>query len=346
MHERIEDTLHTIQTETWLSKTDEQNRQKATNRRNYMVKLIRKKLATMNQSEVDSALSLNVRDNNNFAHQMLRKGVRAIMLAQFTLRDVPLSFAKVLKQRWLNQDGETIRKGFLASFPLIPDAKDPDRACWDQQYFTDPKSFPDWVNWKDNCQYCFILHCLPPDDSACNTLANPNVTIASWDAISTSVVDETNSVIYGYYGFVLTVPKENIVAADSKDQNLLNHLGTIQTRSPNHERYLNKQTKDGLLTQHLADLFAYQERLKTPLECIRQDRDGRWNEVIVMGRSLSGRPTTVSALFYRVSSNHRYYVPGVGKSQITDKIEGWVTDASIAHKIPIIYIPDSTGKLG
>lgn len=348
MPDRVDETLNEIQNGTWLTATNEPNRQHGAARRQYMVNLISQKLNGMNRSALNDALSLNVSFDNVPQHQQLRRGVRAIMLAQFTLKGYPLDQADALKQRWLNQPQDALRRGFLNCFPPINDSTDPARLAWAPAHFTDPQTFPNWVRGPINFHYRFIVTCLPTDSRAYDTLAKPNETIAGWAAISTSVIDQTNSIIYGYYGFVLQVPSENVLIANSADQDLLNHLGTPMTRSPDKEATMSPEIKAGLLSQHLADLFAAQGRLKSPLECIQQNRNGRWNEVVVAGRSpATGRASTVSAIFYRVGTNHRYYIgTGGTRSPITDEIENKVTAASQQFNLPVIYIPDSSGKWG
>lgn len=349
MPDRVDETLTAIETEAWMTATNEANRQHGPARRQQLATMIRQKLVAMNRKALDEALSLGVSFDNVAQHQRLRRGVRAIMLAQFALKGVPLREASSLKQKWLNQPEDVIRRGLLACFPAINDMNNPDRQAWLPIHFTDPKAFPKWSAMQPlTSTYRFIVTCLPPDDRAQATLDNPDGTIASWDAISTSVIDQSNSIIYGYYGFVLSVPAENILIANSSDQDLLNHLGTAMTRSPEHEANLSPLVKGAMLSQHLSDLFAEQGRLKSPLECIQQNRNGRWNEVVLAGRSPnSGRPTRVSALFYRVASNHQYFVAkNSTKSPITKQIEEWVEACSDWNDLPIIYIPDSSGRLG
>lgn len=349
MPDRVDETLTAIETEAWMTATDEANRQHGPERRRQLATMIRQKLVAMNRASLNEALSLNVSFDNVAQHQKLRRGVRAIMLAQFALKGVPLREAAALRQKWLNQSEDAIRRGLLACFPAINDMNNPDRQAWSPVHFTDPRTFPKWSATQPlTGAYRFIVTCLPPDDRAGPTLENPDGTIAGWDAISTSVIDQSNSIIYGYFGFVLSVPPENVLIAGSSDQDLLNHLGTSMTRNPDHEANLPLLVKSGLLSQHLNDLFAAQGRLKSPTECIQQNRNGRWNEVIVAGRSPnSGRPTRVSALFYRVASNHQYYIARTStKSPITKQIEEWVEACSDWNDLPIIHIPDSSGRLG
>ena len=346
MPDRVDETLATIENESWLTATNEPNRQKGLERRQHMGRLIRQGLPLLNRTALNNALSLNISHDNVAEHQKLRRGVRAIMLAQFVLKKVPLTQAGILKDRWLNQPEDTLRRGFIACFPVIHDAHDPARLDWEPSNFTDPKTFRT-SRTAPVGNYRFIVTCLPTDDRAKPTLADPQKTIAGWAAISTSVIDQSNSVIYGYYGFVLNVPPENVLVANSEDQNLLNHLGTDQTRNKAAEENMDPMIKAGLLSQHLMDLFAAQGRLKSPAECITQNRNERWNEVVVTGRSPStGRATTVSGLFYRVASNGQNYVAArQAKNPITPQIEEWVQECSDWHDLPIIYIPDASGTL-
>ncbi len=347
MPDRIDETLTAIENESWLTSTSEPNRQYGEQRRRYVGGLIRQKLATQNRKRLDEALSLNVSFDNSEPRKKLRRGVRAIMLAQFTLKGASLDQAPVLKQRWLNQSEDTIRRGFLACCPATNDPNDTSRLAWNPNLFSDPSAFPEWIKGPVTFQYRFIVTCLPCDDRAKSTLADPNPTISSWSAISASVVDQSNSVMQGLWGLVLRVPAANVFVASSVDQDIKNHLGSQLTRSPEAEANMDLHSKTGLLSQHMNDLYAAQGRLKSPLEIIQQNRNGRWNEVVVLGKSPAGIPTTVTALFYRVATNHRYYVgTGQTKSPVTDDIEDWVTTCAGKFNLPVIYIPDSSGALG
>lgn len=348
MPDRIDETLTAIVNETWLTATDEPNRQHGLQRRQYISNLIRQKLTGMKRSALNNALSLHVSRDDSLQNQKLRRGVRAIMLAQFALKGIPTQAAVALKQRWLNQPEDVLRRGFLASLPAFNDANDPARLAWDPANFTDPNTFPNWRRGPINFNYQFIVTCLPADTGAQPTLAAPDFTIAQWAAISTAVIDQSNSIMYGYYGFVLNVPAENILIAHNQDQDVRNHLGTAMTRNISAEANMSPIIKASLLSQHLTDLFAVQGRLKSPFECIQQNRNGKWNEVVVAGRSpTTGRATTVAALFYRVATNHQFYIKtGTTKSPITSVIEDWVEECADWNDLPIIYIPDSSGRLG
>ncbi len=347
MPDRIDETLTAIETEPWLTATNEPNRQRALHRRQFLAGEIRKKLPTHNRKLLNEALSLKVSFDNNPQSQKLRRGVRAVMLARFTMKNVPLQNASALKQGLLNKPEDFLCKTFLGSFPPITEVSAAERVAWAPPNFTNPKAFPKWTGRWPGGNYRFIVTCLPNDNRAYSTLDNPDSTIKSWSAISASVIDQSNSIIYGQYGFVLNVPASCVLVANSQDQDLLNHLGTAATRSPVPESNMDQTTKSGLLSQHLADLFAMQGKLKTPIECIQQNRNGRWNEVIVMGTSPRGESIRVSALFYRVSSNRLPYIAmNSTTNPVTAQIREKVEECSDWNDLPIIYIPDSSGRLG
>ena len=139
-----------------------------------------------------------------------------------------------------------------------------------------------------------------------------------------------------------------MLVAASQDQNLLNHLGTDKTRRPSAKQGMDSMVRAGLLSQHLSDLYATQGGLKGPSECIQQDRNGRWNEVVVSGRNpSSGSLTKVSALFFRVDSKGN---PFVGKrstkNPVNESIIRQVEACAQGNNLPIIYIPDFSGKNG
>lgn len=347
MPDRIDETLTAIETESWLTATIEPNRQRGLQRRQYLAGEIRKKLPSFNRKQLNEALSLKVSFDNNPQSQKLRRGIRAIMLARFTIKNVPLANASALKRELTGKSETVLAKIFMNVFPSVTTVDPGQRQAWEPSNFTDPNNFPNWRGRWPGGQYRFIVTCLPNDDRAYPTLDDPERTLRSWDAISSSVIDETNSVIYGYYGFVLHVPASNVIVSDSQDQDLLNHLGTAMTRTAEKESLMSQVEKTGLLSQHLADLFAAQGELKTPLQCIRENRNERWNEIILLGRSLQGEWIRPSALFYRVSTDGQPYIaPKSRGNPVTDEIRERVEACSDWNDLPIIHIPDSSGRLG
>ncbi len=113
MFDRVEETLETIETEPWLTQTDPSV---GVQHRLACAKQIRERLPDLNRHLLNRALSLSGSRNNNAHEKKIHRGVRAIMLAQFTMRGTDLGEAPVLKSRWMNQPESIIRKGFLSNF--------------------------------------------------------------------------------------------------------------------------------------------------------------------------------------------------------------------------------------
>ncbi len=238
---------------------------------------------------------------------------------------------------------------------------------WEQSLFTDPKNFNTRVIQKtknngrlelkyDN-EFIFTTHGISGghfySESNLTPLLkdNPESVFRKWDAISVCVVSDKAPYFYGSsIGFILGIPKQNILLTSPEDLWFNNHIGTVFDRnidpSIKEKKVKNKKIiNNGLLSFHVKEKF---ENLLPPLELFTApkklitDRDIH-NEIIVCGKPNvnihRGFPRTgeikVKAAYVLINEEINQK-----KEEIILKKEfSYISKISQRFNIPLIFIP-------
>jgi hypothetical protein len=157
-------------------------------------------------------------------------------------------------------------------------------------------------------------------------LANPSILKST--IISTTLLSHQKRACYYPFGFILSVPKENVYSASSKDQSVTNRAANAVTE--------------------LARVYTQKGggKLATPDE-ILQGTTGTtgsngYNEVVVVGRSPEGQEVSVTGIFVKTHPNGNFYVPpGQTKPYLTPEL--WtLVKAQRAKGLAVVRIVDSS----
>jgi len=157
-------------------------------------------------------------------------------------------------------------------------------------------------------------------------LANPSILKST--IISTTLLSSQKRASYYPFGFILSVPKENIYSASSKDQSVANRAANAVTE--------------------LARVYTQKAggKLATPDEVLQGTTGANgntgYNEVVVVGRSPEGQEVSVTGIFVKTHPNGNFYVaPGQSKPYVTPELWSLVK-AQRAKGIPVVRIVDAS----
>lgn len=325
-----------------------------------------RKLANKNKKAIDGALSLGVYLNHSQSNKEKRVATRAILLAQFAVRNRPVQSKGQILSRLKNLSRDQLAKVFRDSMGSVWD--NGKRLAWAPQNFTDPngtvgQALQQRTDWRNKAipSFRFMVHSLLHGDdrlaSSAAILRRPAATLSGWSAISCSVISDQKPWPYGCMGLILRVSERNILTTSPTDQQFKNHIGTKFGRTDAEKTGgLANQFK---LAQHISEKNVEYGGLKTPTEVLAQQGvspDGTYvtqhSEVVVIGQpgvdfgAGATQPITVPALFIRVDHRGETYQPKKVLKEMGARAIKMMEYYAQLHGIPLLRIPDASGKRG
>lgn len=353
--DHIQKTLDAIKNENWLGGGYGQR----------YVDQLNQKLQGKNKQAIDSALSLGTYLIHSQANQDKRAATRAVLLAQFAVRNQPVQSKDMLTARLKNHTRDQLVKAFRdAMGPMWDNGK---RLAWAPQNFTDPtgqvgQALQQRTDWRGKTipTYKFLVHSLLHSEdrleSSANILKNPSGVLSGWDAISCSVISDQKPWPYGCMGLILRVSERNILTTSPTDQQFQNHIGTKYGRTDLEKTGgLNNQFK---LSHHVGEKNSEYGGLKTPTEILAQQGtspDGTYvtkhSEIVVVGRpgvdfgAGATMQIGVPALFLRVDHRGEVYKART-MSEVGVRAIKMMEYYAQHHGIPLLRIPDASGARG
>lgn len=227
------------------------------------------------------------------------------------------------------------------------------RDAWDKTNFTDPVHLrhlqdKDGDN-KFKRPFKFFVHMVTQDAilrSDISLFSEGESLLKNWDAISTSIISDKHRAAYGQIGFVLEVPKQNVMLTSVDDLMFRNHIG-VKSRQHldllNGKGYENKSDIElaGMLSKHIRGLY---KEFLTPGEILKKSQyNCDRNEIIVTGREgvniHPGMPATGKIKFKAciIINAEEEYVKSRQKVS-DDKLEELANITSMAYGVPKLYI--------
>jgi hypothetical protein len=181
------------------------------------------------QRAVDDALALGGYLIHSDENKHQRHAVRAVLLANFLMKEQPLTLKDQLLTQCRALPTMQLKKRFTHLFPAFLDNNV--RPAWNPVRFTNPMRLvalhrpTDWSR-RAVPPYMLFVHTLKHPSAV---LDAPVATLSQWTAISMSVLCNINPVAYSNHGVILEVPQENILSTSPTDQWFDNYAGTPQS---------------------------------------------------------------------------------------------------------------------
>ncbi len=200
---------------------------------------------------------------------------------------------------------------------------------WSSGNFTDPAIHRD-------SQFRYVVHgVFDGKPTAQSVLKNPDV--LKERLLSTSLIDQDHRATFGWYGFILKAPHQNIVATSPRDMGIPN-LGNFG--------FL-KNSKISEVISKWSQMFgiASPEKIleETPTSVL-------CNEIAVLGSTSFGQ-VEIAAIFIKVNSKGNaaidpYKGSILGKKIISDEVLQDIRAVALQRNIPIVEIRDSQYDYG
>jgi hypothetical protein len=260
-----------------------------------------------------------------------RHAIRAVLLLKFAVKKEPVKLSKDLIAKFGSKAMADLKNEIKSGLPVTDNS--PLRDFWDPKHFTDPKAY------KADKPFKFIVWGMMNTHTGRGTpyfkiLENPD--IAKTFLISSSIIDQVHKSTYYPYGFILKVPKENIISTNSKDQAFKNY----------------KAMTEGMTAAEATDMLPEVRRVSASYEIAKPDdilkgTSGKggaygYNEIAVMGTSPEGKSVDVVGLFVKVKddNNTPYVRKGMKTPWVTEEVQEHIDKLVEKKKIPICNIID------
>lgn len=170
--------------------------------------------------------------------------------------------------------------------------------------------------FKDFDKHQFIVHAGSSVSKIKRLLSNPK-SIQETFALSTSLINKEHRTTYGTYGFILSVPHENILAMKSSD------MGT-----PLSKNFTEKDIST--LEKDLSYPFLLASNPPiAPDTLLNQTQAGSYNEIMVAGQTPNGGKTEIVGLFLKTKE---------GKIVASDEIQRSLSELAMQLQLSIIHI--------
>jgi hypothetical protein len=302
------------------------------------------------QRALDDALALGGYVLHTTGNKQQRHAVRAVLLADFLMKEQPLALKDSLLANYRGLPTEQLKQQFTHRFPAF--LGDDVRPSWHPARFTNPAAVRDLYRPQDWTRrqvppYKFFVHTLKHPSAV---LDAPIATLSRWTAISMSVLSSAKPMSYSNHGVILAVPPANVLTTSPTDQWFDNYAGTPQSV---------KATKGHTMAQHIGEKNVMLGRMLTPDEVVaHQDTpqamdffagaaSTKHNEVVVCG--VPGQPlphgTTESLQLLAVFIQTRMdgtlpeaYPRSHGSARA---IELAVSACARNYHVPMLYLPTS-----
>jgi hypothetical protein len=300
------------------------------------------------QPALDAALALGAYAVHSDGNKQQRKALRAVLLAQFVMREQPLSIKDQLVARYKGLSTDDLKAEFRHTFPPFLD--EGNRASWAPANFTRPFTLGRLLNpedWRTTAvpPYRFITHALR---AGSRLLADPNMKLQEWLAISCGVQSSDKPTSYSNHGLILYVPENNVITTSPTDQWFDNFAGTSKsTKAP-----------DQSLAQHIGEKTVAIGGLLTPDNVIAEQNTlaamnhmagtsvTAHNEVIVCGVPHYPMPygrtglLSVLGLYLQIKTDGTFPSKYLKSKGDVDIIRLAVEDAGRRLGVPVLYLPD------
>jgi hypothetical protein len=170
-----------------------------------------------NRDGLGKALHLDGREDSSSQETERRNHLRAVLLLAHAVGGLPLSQTSFLTQRFGTQATAALRNEIGSRLPLFDYS--PLRSLWNPMNFTQAQDPPP-------SDFRYIVFGMMNTHtgrgvSYKDILSDPNK-LKSF-MLSTSLIDQAHLATYYPYGFILTVPEENILSTLAQDQAFKNY---------------------------------------------------------------------------------------------------------------------------
>jgi hypothetical protein len=293
---------------------------------------------------IDSALSLGWYALHTDAHKRQRQALRAVLLANFLMKGVPVAQVEGLRSYYGSMSLDALKRQFVFLFPALDDAEGKRRA-WHPALFTDPRRLRElWrpVDWRHKPvpEYRFIVHAITNAGSP--VLTDPIGQLSRYDLLSMSILSTRKPWAYVNRGVILRVPQNNIIATSPADMLTQTHAVSI------HERRRDPGAGLPIMAEHVAQRNAQLGGLRTPQEVVQAQHTNvapfgiksLYNEIAVCGRpgvplphGLTGR-LELAGYFLAIQKNGQY-LPSPDLENPAEWMGGWAA----SHGVPLLFLP-------
>jgi hypothetical protein len=304
---------------------------------------------------VDNALSLGFYLVHSESNKRQRAGVRAVMLAEFLLKNQPTGLRDEFAKRYKSYDLAWLKQQFVNLFPSFVD--DGNRASWAPDNFTDPATvavFNTKQDWTRRVvpTYMFFVHSVRYPSA---WIEDPIAVMKTWTAISTGVMTDQNPRAYTSHGLILSVPANNVLSTSPTDQWFDNYAGTQNAVKVSFEgqtmsqHIAEKSIRLGtLLTpQRVADLTGKQ----AALPFMAGTGQTKHNEVVITG--LGGQPLpygttgaiSLRAYFMQTKMDGTFPDRYARSQGVPTTIEEDLKKYARARNVPLLYLPTADANM-
>jgi hypothetical protein len=295
------------------------------------------------KSTISNGLSLGARDQDKSAAETERRnGVRTLLFLAFTEGKQPIALAESFKAKYLAMSQDQIKSEIKGRLPVLDSS--PLRAFWSPMNFTQVQQTPQLQTAPSQFRYivCAMMNKYTARGVSYETIVKSPDILKTF-MLSGSIIDESHRPTYYPYGFILSVPQENIVSTSRKDQSFKNYKAE-DPLTPLTPAVKNDQMDE---VRRVAGGFSIQ-----PPAAILQETKARgssgYNEIVVLGTGPTGTQIRPIGIFMKVdTTGNRYARPN-------DSLMGWknetafVTDDILAKikltGLPIVQIIDDSGS--
>jgi hypothetical protein len=286
---------------------------------------------------IGDALSLGSRDDKTAAETERRQALRALLFLLFTEGRQPVTLASGFIARYETRPLHELLSIIKQHLPLYVES--PYRNTWDAGLFSAVSNPPP-------PSYRYVVFGLMNTYTGRGIsyeklIANPS--IVQTFLLSTSVISSEKISTYYPYGFILSVPKENVISTSSSDQAFKNYkAGTGVIGPPTLSDHV-----DSMDMRTEVRRVGSQSAIQSP-DTILGGTKGTggmsgYNEIVVMGTTPTGSKVTVKGFFMKVDSKgNRWVRPDSSKNEpfVTDDIYAKMKQTNL----PIVEITDIKGK--
>jgi hypothetical protein len=300
------------------------------------------------QLGLDAALALGSYPVHTEANKQQRKALRAVLLAEFVMREQPLDIKDKLVGRYKDLSTDQLKQQFCHTFPPFLD--DGNRAAWAPNNFTQPSTLvplynpADWTN-KAVPPYRFITHSIRANSALLK--GDPMRQLMEFTAISCAVLSSDKPVAFSNCGLILYVPENNIITTSPTDQWFDNYAGTAKSSKAEGQsmaQHIGEKTIriGGLLTP---DNVLAKQNTPQAMDHYAGAVQSKYNEVIVTGQPNQpmpyGRTDYLHLLGFFLQTNMdgtfpEKYIKSQGDSNI---VRLCVTEAAQRLNVRVLYLP-------
>jgi hypothetical protein len=295
------------------------------------------------KAAISNGLSLGARDQDKSAAETERRnGVRTLLFLAFTEGKQPIALAESFKAKYLAMSQVQIKSEIKGRLPVLDSS--PLRAFWSPMNFTQVQQTPQMQTAPAQFRYivCAMMNKYTGRGVSYETILKSPAMLKTF-MLSCSIIDEAHRPTYYPYGFILSVPQENIASTSRKDQSFKNY------KAEDPLTPLTPVVKTDMMDEvrRVAGGFSIQAP-----DAILQETKAKgslgYNEIVVLGTGPTGTEIRPIGIFMKLdTAGNRYARPN-------DSAMGWknetafVTDDILAKikltGLPIVQIVDDSGS--